>query len=222
MNSNSESEVPILTRQFSTTDRIVGIFHDAITTVFGHPSRQRPTPTAQTEVAEDTNQKERSAQMMRVNHSGEVCAQALYQAQAITARSDTVRQTMQNAANEENDHLSWCEERLDELESHKSYLNPVWYCGSFMIGTFFGLVGDRWNLGFLAETERQVVKHLESHLKKLPEDDHKSRAVVKQMREDEANHATRAVQAGAEELPTLIKRVMALTAKIMTTIAAKI
>ena len=160
--------------------------------------------------------------MMRVNHSGEVCAQALYQAQAITARSDTVRKTMETAADEENDHLSWCEERLDELGSHKSYLNPVWYCGSFTIGTIFGLIGDSWNLGFLAETERQVVKHLESHLKKLPVDDHRSRAILKQMRNDEASHATRAVQAGAEELPTLVKRAMALTAKIMTTTAARI
>ena len=160
--------------------------------------------------------------MMRVNHSGEVCAQALYQAQAITARSDVVRQTMQTAANEENDHLSWCEERLDQLGSHKSYLNPVWYCGSFMIGTLFGFIGDRWNLGFLAETERQVVKHLESHLEKLPVDDYKSRAIVEQMRNDEAHHATRAVQAGAEELPRLVKRMMALTAKVMTTTAARI
>ena len=212
----------ILTRQFSTTDRIVGIFHDALTTVFGHPPRQRPTPAAHTQVTEDTNQKERSAQLMRVNHSGEVCAQALYQSQALTTRSDTVRQTMQNAANEENDHLNWCEERLYELDSHKSYLNPLWYCGSFMIGTFFGLIGDRWNLGFLAETERQVVKHLESHLEKLPADDYKSRAIVEQMQKDEANHATRAVQAGAEELPRLVKRAMALTSKIMTTTAARI
>lgn len=159
---------------------------------------------------------------MRVNHSGEVCAQALYQSQALTTRSDTVRQTMQNAANEENDHLNWCEERLYELDSHKSYLNPLWYCGSFMIGTFFGLIGDRWNLGFLAETERQVVKHLESHLEKLPADDYKSRAIVEQMQKDEANHATRAVQAGAEELPRLVKRAMALTSKIMTTTAARI
>ena len=214
--------MPILTRQFSSTDQTVGIFHDALTTVFGHPPRQRPTPASQIQAAEDTKQKECSAQLMRVNHSGEVCAQALYQSQALTTQSDTVRQTMQNAANEENDHLSWCEERLDELESHKSYLNPVWYCGSFVIGTFFGFIGDRWNLGFLAETERQVVKHLESHLEKLPADDYKSRTIVEQMRKDEANHATRAVQAGAEELPGLVKRVMTLTAKIMTTTAARI
>ena len=212
----------MLTRQLSTADRIVGVFHDAITTVFGHPPRQRPIPAEKTQVTEDTNQKKRSAQLMRVNHSGEVCAQALYQAQAITARSDMVRRTMQTAANEENDHLSWCEERLDQLGSHKSYLNPVWYCGSFMVGTFFGFIGDRWNLGFLAETERQVVKHLESHLEKLPVDDYKSRAIVEQMRNDEAHHATRAVQAGAAELPTLVKRMMALTAKVMTTTAARI
>ena len=160
--------------------------------------------------------------MMRVNHTGEVCAQALYQAQAITARSDAVRKAMECAANEENDHLSWCEERLTQLDSHKSYLNPVWYCGSFIIGTLFGLVGDRWNLGFLAETERQVVEHLDNHLKKLPVDDHRSRVILEQMRDDEANHATGAVKAGARELPDPVKRMMALAAKIMTTTAARI
>ena len=212
----------IFKRQFSTTDQIIGVFHEALSTVFGHPPRQRTIPRPRPQPEKETTEKKRSARMMRVNHSGEVCAQALYQAQAITARSDAVRETMQRAANEENDHLSWCEERLQQLESHKSYLNPAWYCGSFMIGTLFGLVGDRWNLGFLAETERQVVRHLDNHLKSLPADDHRSRAILEQMRDDEAHHATGAVKAGAQELPEPVKRIMALTAKIMTTTAARI
>jgi ubiquinone biosynthesis monooxygenase Coq7 len=209
-------------RKFSATDRIVAIFDDALRTVFGHPERHRPSPAADCGDDEDTTDKEHSAQLMRVNHSGEICAQALYQAQAITARSESVRNAMGIAANEENDHLNWCEERLHQLDSHKSYLNPAWYCGSFVIGTAFGIAGDRWSLGFLEETERQVVKHLEGHLKKLPADDLRSRAIVKQMQEDEASHATQAANAGARELPPPLKRLMSLAAKIMTTTAAKI
>ena len=129
---------------------------------------------------------------------------------------------MKHAAEEENDHLNWCEERLRQLDSRKSYLNPVWYCGSFMIGALFGLLGDRWNLGFLAETERQVVQHLDSHLNKLPADDIRSRAIVEQMKSDEQDHATRAVEAGAKELPEPIKDLMTLASKIMTTTAARI
>lgn len=159
---------------------------------------------------------------MRVNHTGEVCAQALYQAQAITARSSQIRKTMAGAAEEENDHLSWCESRLEELEGRKSYLDPIWYGGSFMIGALFGVFGDRWNLGFLAETERQVVAHLEHHLKKLPADDYRSRAILQQMKSDEANHATHAIEAGAKELPAPVKRLMRVAAKVMTTTAARI
>jgi ubiquinone biosynthesis monooxygenase Coq7 len=209
-------------RNFSTTDRIVAIFDDSLRTVFGHPVRHRPSPAATCGDDEDTVDKEHSAQLMRVNHSGEVCAQALYQAQAITARSESVRKAMGIAASEENDHLNWCEERLHQLDSHRSYLNPVWYFGSFAIGAAFGITGDRWSLGFLAETERQVVKHLERHLEKLPADDLRSRAIVKQMREDEAGHATQAVNAGARELPPPLKRLMSITAKIMTRTAARI
>jgi len=209
-------------RNFSATDRIVAIFDDALRTVFGHPARHRPSPAAACGNEIDTTDKEHSAQLMRVNHCGEVCAQALYQAQALTTRSASVRKAMETAASEENDHLNWCEERLQQLDSHRSYLNPVWYCGSFVIGAAFGIAGDRWNLGFLAETERQVVNHLEGHLEKLPADDLRSRAILKQMREDEASHATQAVNAGARELPPPLKRLMSLTAKIMTTTAARI
>lgn len=209
-------------REFSASDRVILLFADALTTLFGHAPRQRPVPGPSLTQTEDTFDKKCSAQLMRVNHTGEVCAQALYQAQAITAQSDRIRKTMQRAAEEENDHLSWCEERLQQLDSHKSYLNPIWYCGSFMIGALFGAVGDRWNLGFLAETEKQVVKHLDSHLQKLPDDDVRSRAILEQMKKDEANHATIAIEAGAKELPDTIKRFMAVTSKIMTSTAARI
>ncbi len=209
-------------REYSATDNIVFILDDALCTVFGHPPRNRPSPAEDQGAGEEPSDKIRSAQLMRVNHAGEVCAQALYQAQAVTSRSDSVRSAMETASREENDHLSWCEERLEQLDSHTSLLNPVWYAGSFVIGSVFGLAGDRWNLGFLAETERQVVKHLESHLEKLPEDDRKSRAIVEQMRDDEDSHATQAVNAGAAELPRPVKRLMSLTSKIMTSTAARI
>jgi len=227
-NSNRDthaSEIQPMTckdREYSATDKIVLIFDDALCTVFGHPPRNRPSPAEDTSLGEEPSDKIRSARLMRVNHSGEVCAQALYQAQALTSRSDSVRSAMENASREENDHLSWCEERLEQLDSHTSLLNPIWYAGSFVIGSVFGLAGDRWNLGFLAETERQVVKHLENHLEKLPEDDRRSRAIVEQMRDDEDSHATQAVNAGAAELPRPIKRLMSLTSKIMTTAAARI
>jgi len=209
-------------RNFSTTDRVLTIFDDALCTVLADPIGRRASPAAPFRDEQDTKDSEQSAQLMRVNHCGEVCAQALYQAQAVTARKKSVCKAMEIAAREENDHLAWCAERLRQLGSHKSYLNPVWYCGSFLLGAAFGIAGDRWNLGFLAETERQVVNHLEGHLKKLPVDDCRSRAIVEQMRDDEASHATQAVNAGARELPPPIKRLMALTAKLMTTTAARI
>ena len=207
-------------RNFSSADHCVGILDDALRTVFGPAPGQRPTPKSRVDSDTDTGHKWHSARLMRVNHSGEVCAQALYQAQAITARSDEIRRAMEQAAQEENDHLRWCEQRLAELDSHKSYLNPVWYSGSFAVGALFGLLGDRWNLGFLAETERQVVAHLDGHLDRLAADDHRSRAILEQMRDDEQRHATKAINAGASELPDPVKRAMAFTAKIMTTTAA--
>lgn len=209
-------------RQFSVSDRLIALLDDALTTVHGNPPRLRPVPGSRPVLSKDTSNPILSAQLMRVNHSGEVCAQALYQAQAVTARSKRVRKTMERAAQEENDHLNWCAQRLVELDSRKSYLNPVWYCGSFVIGTVFGVIGDRWNLGFLAETERQVVKHLDRHMQRLPEDDDRSREILKQMKDDEACHATHATEAGARELPDPVKRLMTMTSKIMTTIAARI
>jgi len=161
-------------------------------------------------------EKKHSAGLMRVNHSGEVCAQALYQGQAIIARSYFVKEKMQEAAEEELDHLAWCNQRLYELGSHTSYLNLVWYCGALSLGLVAGMIGDRWSLGFLAETEEQVVRHLESHLGTLPEQDEKSRVIIGQMRDDESQHRDMAYEAGAANLPIFIKKLMAISSKIMT------
>ncbi len=160
-----------------------------------------------------------SAGLMRVNHVGEVCAQALYQGQALTARLAGTREAMQQAAIEEHDHLRWCAQRLQQLNSHTSYLNPLWYVGAFSIGVIAGMVGDKWSLGFVAETEHQVVVHLEGHKVKLAKADQKSHAIIDQMAIDEAEHAAMAKQAGAAELPQAAKSLMRLSAKVMTTTA---
>ena len=153
---------------------------------------------------------------MRINHSGEVSAQALYHAQALTAQSVQVKQAMQQAAEEENDHLAWCAERLQQLSTRPSYLNPLWYMGSFAIGVCAGYKGDKWNLGFLAETERQVVKHLSQHQKILPQQDTKSHAIIEQMLIDESEHATTATNNGAASLPLPIKWLMRGMSRVMT------
>lgn len=161
----------------------------------------------------------RSAGLMRVNHAGEVAAQALYRGQALAARGSRVRDTLIRGAAEESDHLAWCRERLAELGARTSRLDPVWYTGSFAIGVVVGLAGDRWSMGFVAETERQVVAHLDRHLKALPPGDRRSRAIVQQMQLDEGRHATVALEAGASDLPPPVKQAMRLTARIMTTTA---
>ena len=153
---------------------------------------------------------------MRVNHAGEVSAQALYKAQAITARENKVQEAMERSAEEEIDHLVWCQERLHELGGHTSYLGPLWFFGSFTIGSLAGLIGDKWNLGFVVETENQVVVHLDAHLQKIAECDLRSRAILKQMREDEAHHASVALHSGAAVLPEPVKKLMRLCSKVMT------
>ena len=158
----------------------------------------------------------RAAGLMRVNHAGEVAAQGLYQGHATVARDPEIEEQMQHAADEEFDHLAWCEQRLTELGSRTSRLSPVWYAGAFTIGALSGALGDRWSLGFIAETERQVCDHLNSHLQHLPEDDQKSRAVVEKMRDEEREHGENAQQAGAADLPPPIRHLMQLTAKVMT------
>jgi ubiquinone biosynthesis monooxygenase Coq7 len=205
-------------RTYTTTDVVFLLADDALTTLFGRPrttGRENPGATVD-EGQLSTFEKAQSARLMRVNHSGEVCAQALYRSQALTARSGALKKRMVQAAREENDHLRWCEDRIETLGGKKSLLNPIWYAGSFALGAVAGLIGDRWNLGFLAETERQVEKHLEGHLDRLPESDARSRAVVRQMKEDELSHATSALQAGAAELPDPIKNWMRLTSRVMT------
>lgn len=178
---------------------------------------QRPSPAEGLhEAALNSQEKRHIAGLMRVNHAGEVCAQALYQGQALTAQLAQVKTQMDEAAAEEIDHLAWCEQRLAELGSQPSVLNPIWYLGSFMIGSLAGMAGDRWSLGFVAETERQVTQHLQNHLQKLPSQDAKSKLILEQMEADETHHAEVAKEAGAAELPLVIKKLMQSVSKLMT------
>ena len=192
--------------------------------MFGQPSGSGRANPGQAATGEEltATEKAESICLMRVNHAGEVCAQALYQGQALTARRNEVREQMQQAATEENDHLLWCRQRLDELDGHTSLLNPLWYTGSFMIGAATGLLGDKWSLGFLAETEHQVVNHLESHLQRLPETDSKSTAILEQMKADEARHKASALQSGGSALPVPVTRIMMLMSRVMTLTAYRI
>jgi len=186
------------------------------TLVPGTVAAARPNPAATTEAAAlAPGAKRHAAGLMRINHTGEVCAQALYQGQALTAQLPEVRGNMEAAAREEIDHLHWCEERLAELDSHPSILNPLWYGLSFGVGALAGLAGDKWSLGFVAETEQQVCRHLDEHLQALPEDDERSRCILQQMKEDEGKHASTAVAAGAAPLPAPVKAAMALMAQVM-------
>jgi len=187
------------------------------------PPPGRPNPAAELDTADlDSGQRRHVAGLMRVNHAGEICAQALYAGQAATARTDAVRSVMQQAADEEIDHLSWCESRLQELDSHTSFLNPLWYAGSFAIGALAGLAGDRWSLGFVRETENQVEAHLQEHIDRLPENDQRSHAILDQMKVDESQHARMAEDAGGRELPRPVRRAMAFTAGIMKTLAYRL
>ena len=207
-------------RHYSPLDRFVGHFEAAMRTVFASPQATRANPATDKAEAElDAAARELTGRLMRVNHTGEICAQALYQGQALTAKLPVVRKKMEQAASEETDHLAWTESRVRELDTHTSYLNPLWYAGSFAIGATAGLIGDRWSLGFLAETERQVVEHLNGHLSQLEPQDQKSRAIVEQMREDEGHHATVAMEAGAASLPEPVRRLMRAASKIMTSSA---
>lgn len=197
-------------------DLIIG-FDKGLRTVFASARSARATPGDDLPDADlDAAQRSLAAALMRVNHAGEVCAQALYQGQALTARDSSARAALEQAAQEETEHLAWTERRIAELGGQKSLLNPLWYAGSFAIGAASGLLGDKWNLGFLAETERQVVHHLEGHLGRLPVEDRKSRAIVEQMRDDEARHATSALKHGGAELPVPVKVAMRVSSRVMT------
>jgi len=207
--------------KLSRIDRLIVNFDQGLRTIFGQPlTSARPNPAQHVESDELTaSEKQLTARLMRVNHAGEVAAQALYQGQALTARSETIYASLQQSAREENDHLVWCKMRVKACGGHVSFLDPLWYAGSFTIGALAGIVGDKWSLGFVIETERQVIVHLDQHLQRLPERDAESRAILLQMQEDEAHHATVALKAGGVMLPVPIKWAMKGTAKVMTNVA---
>ena len=211
-------------RKNNVVDDCIEQLDQAVRTLFGKPiGSGRDNPAQAIEEAElSATEKAESLCLMRVNHTGEVCAQALYQGQALTARRKGVREQMEQAANEENDHLVWCRQRIEELGGHTSLLNPLWYSGSFTIGAITGLLGDKWSLGFLAETEDQVVKHLDGHLQRLPGSDNKSHSILQQMKADEAKHKATAVQSGGTELPEPVKRLMTLLSRVMTVTAYRL
>ncbi|WP_282295556.1 2-polyprenyl-3-methyl-6-methoxy-1,4-benzoquinone monooxygenase [Stenotrophomonas sp. PS02289] len=208
------------TRQITPLDHLLTEAQRALDTVFGNPPAHRPYPAESTpDVELDTGERRHAAGLMRINHVGEVCAQGLYFGQAAVAREPETRAHLLEAAQEETDHLAWCAQRLRELDSRPSLFNPLWYAGSYTIGTLAGLRGDGWNLGFVVETERQVEAHLDEHLDTLPPADLRSREILKVMKIDEARHADHAEHAGARRLPPPIPAVMALASKVMKGVA---
>src|SRR6266404_1728565 len=204
-------------------DKLIAEFDRALRAVAGVANAARPSPAEQKPESElDAGARAHAAALMRVNHVGEICAQALYQGQALTARNAHVKAALEQAAREEEDHLAWSIARIRELGGRPSLLNPLWFAGSFAIGAIAGALGDRWNLAFLAETERQVEQHLAGHLDSLPSADERTRAVVEEMRSDEAKHRETAQRLGAAELPGPAKAAMRFVSKVMTTIAYRI
>ena len=205
--------------RYTAADRLLINLDQALRTLFGRPLvTERLNPAAGMEETELPEQsRDHTARLMRINHTGEVCAQALYQGQALTAHQESTRQSMARAAAEENDHLDWCETRVEELGGRLSLLNPLWYAGSFMLGAAAGIAGDRWSLGFVAETEKQVEGHLDEHLEQLAPGDEKTRRILEQMKEDEIRHGQTAKAQGGADLPAPVKQLMRLTSKLMTT-----
>ena len=213
-----------MTRNYSRLDHLIISIDSALRMSSGETvEAKRPNPAASVpDIVMDEANRQHAAGLMRINHAGEICAQALYAGQAATARNPEVQAEMQQAADEEIDHLSWCKDRLDELESQPSLLAPIWYAGSFAIGAAAGLAGDGWSLGFLKETENQVEAHLANHITKLPAEDQRSRAILDQMKIDEAKHAQMAEDSGAFDLPRPVRRLMKLTAGAMKAVAYKL
>ncbi len=205
-------------RNFSPADQLLMNVDQALRTLFGRPRiTQRGNPASQHQDTElDARQRDHTARLMRINHTGEVCAQALYQGQALTARDAEIRHAMEESAAEENDHLDWCESRVRELDGRLSLLNPLWYASSFAIGAVAGLAGDKWSLGFVAETEKQVESHLDQHLSEVSQEDRRTRAILEQMKIDEIEHGEKALHYGGAALPAPIKAAMALTSRVMT------
>lgn len=207
-------------RHLSPLDRLLDSAQNALSTVLGTPRAERLNPGKDTpEAALDTHERQHAAGLMRINHVGEVCAQALYIGQAAVARDPATRAHLLHAAQEETDHLAWCADRLHELDSRPSLFNPLWYAGSWAIGAAAGLRGDGWNLGFVVETERQVEAHLAEHLQSLPPADARSRAILSVMKDDEVRHANNALAAGARLLPRPVTLLMAGASKLMKTVA---
>ncbi|MCP4002453.1 MAG: 2-polyprenyl-3-methyl-6-methoxy-1,4-benzoquinone monooxygenase [Gammaproteobacteria bacterium] len=217
-------------RHFNLTDRLLIELSSAMRVVAAKPHAHRATPSAKSDDTPDNslsdplndNERKLSAQLMRVNHSGEIAAQALYRGQALVAQNPVLRAELLDAADEEHDHLAWCQQRTTELGSPISLLTPIWYIGSFAIGMAAGLTSDKVSLGFLAETERQVSKHIDGHLKKLPKQDNQSRAILEQMREDEIRHGNQATERGGAKLPKPIKEAMQAASKVMTTLSHRV
>lgn len=209
--------------RLSLSDRVIGALDAGLRTVFVPTRAARPSPSAALPPVElGPADRRQAAALMRVNHVGEICAQALYESQALFSRSESLRRHFEQAAQEELDHLAWTAERVAELDGHTSHLAPLWWAGAFACGSLAGLAGDKWSLGFVVETERQVEAHLASHLQRLPETDAPSRAIVDQMRHEEAEHAEAAIAAGARPLPAPIPELMRAAAKVMTTVAHRV
>ena len=211
------------TRALTSFDRLLIDAQNALGTLAGKPVARRPNPAAETaDVELDASERRHAAGLMRINHVGEVCAQGLYFGQAAVARDPQTREHLLEAAQEETDHLAWCADRLEELDSRPSLFNPFWYAGSYSLGVLAGLRGDGWNLGFVVETEHQVEAHLDEHLQTLPEADLRSREILKTMKADEARHADQAEQAGARVLPQPIPTLMAAASNFMKAVAYRI
>lgn len=206
------------TRHYNPLDRLVMNVDQTVRTLFGKPqTTERPNPAGVAREAElSDKERDHVARLMRINHTGEVCAQALYQGQALTAGDPATRESMERSAVEESDHLDWCESRVRELGGRLSILNPLWYAGSFLLGAAAGIAGDKWSLGFIAETEKQVEGHLDEHLNEIPEHDARTRAILEQMKVDEGQHGETARAHGGVDLPAPLKLAMRVTSKVMT------
>jgi len=210
-------------RRLTPLDRLLEQADLGLRAAVGRPHPQRPNPGAGHDGhLVDAAARRHAAGLLRVDHAGEVAAQGLYHGQSLTARRPEIRAAMRQAASEEGDHLAWCRDRLEELGERPSLLNPAWYLGSVVIGALAGAAGDRWSLGFMAETERQVEGHLDDHLSRLPAEDARSRAILEQMKADEIGHAQAAMAAGGSELPTPVRRLMTLISRVMTTTAYRL